>query len=230
LLALAADFERQATAATKAPREELAVPARQGASVFVAADHLADDGWPIVDAVDNGQALVTEWKAFSSKINATVLYDNEPTDQVYNQALAAGEIHLDTNSLAPKTQKRAHSGADHEAWMQSEDREWTGLWKKGAFKDVAYTGQRLHHLLWGYKVKSSGLPKSRLCADRRQQDPSTYGDIASPTMRTISFRLLLAVAALNKWGVWADDVAQAFLEAEQPVDKPLSVGVISNRI
>jgi hypothetical protein len=40
-------------------------------------------------------------------------------------------------------------------------------------------------------------------------------------MRTTSFRLLLAVAALNKWGAWADDVAQAFLEAERPVDKPL---------
>jgi hypothetical protein len=83
-------------------------------------------------------------------------YDDEPTDQVYYQALAAGEIHLDANTLAPKTQKKAHSGADREAWMQSEDWEWTGMWKKGAFKDVAYTGQRLHHLLRVYKVKSSG--------------------------------------------------------------------------
>jgi hypothetical protein len=62
---------------------------------------------------------MTEWEPFDSKINATVLYDDEPTDQVYYQALAAGEIHLDANTLAPKTQKRAHSGAD---------REWTGLW------------------------------------------------------------------------------------------------------
>jgi hypothetical protein len=59
LLAVAADFERQATTATKAPREEPVVPARQGASVFFAVDHLADDGWPNVDAVDNGRAMVT---------------------------------------------------------------------------------------------------------------------------------------------------------------------------
>jgi hypothetical protein len=38
-------------------------------SVFFAADHLADDGWPSVDPVDNGRALVTEWEAFDSKIN-----------------------------------------------------------------------------------------------------------------------------------------------------------------
>jgi hypothetical protein len=175
---------------------------------------------------------VTEWGEFDSKTNATVLYDDEPTDQVYYQALAAGEIHLDANTLAPKTQKIAHSGADREAWMQSEDREWTGLWKKGAFKDVAYTGQRLHHLLRVYKakVKPSGMTKSRLCADGRQQDPPTYGDIAPLAMRTTSFRLLLAAAALNKWGVWADDVAQAFLEAERPVDSQATVGVVSNRI
>jgi hypothetical protein len=221
LLALAADFERQATAATKAPREGLAGPALQEASAYFAAEPSVDDDWPKIDAVEEGRALMTEWAAFDAEINATMLYDDEPADQVYYQALAAGEIMLDANALAPKTQKRAHSGANREAWMQSEDREWSGLWKKGAFEDVAYTGQRLHHLLWVYKVKSSGLPKSRLCADGRQQDPATYGDIASPTMRTTSFRLLLAVAAMNKWGVWADDVQQAFLEAERPVDKPL---------
>jgi hypothetical protein len=223
MLALAADFERQATAATKgAPMGQLARPARQQeASAFFVAGHDGDDGFPIVSAAKTGKALLTEWAAFDDEINAAMLYDDEPQDQVYYQALAAGEILLDPHAPVPKTQKKAHSGAHREAWLASEDREWTGLWKKGAFEDVAYTGQRLHHLLWVYKVKSSGLPKSRLCADGRQQDPATYGDIASPTMRMTSFRLLLAVAALKKWGVWADDVAQAFLEAKRPEDKPL---------
>ena len=228
MLALAVDFERQATAATKAPRVAPAAPARQeyDASAFFVADCGGDDDRDYGLAALMGQALLDQWRTPSTSTTTSspmVLYDDEPHDRVYYEALAAGEISLLNlqGVEAPKSQKKAYSGPHRVAWMASEDREWEGLWKKGAFEDVAYTGQRLHHLLWIYKVKSSGLPKSRLCADGRQQDPSTYGDIASPTMRTTSFRILLAIAAMNHWGMWADDVTQAFLEAERPKDKPL---------
>jgi hypothetical protein len=227
MLALAADFERQATAATKAPRVAPATPTRQeyNATAFFVADCGGDDDRDYGLAALTGRAVLDQWRETSASTpSPLVLYDDdEPHDRVYYEALAAGEISLlNLQGIeAPKSQKKAYSGPHRAAWMASEDREWKGLWKKGAFEDVAYTGQRLHHLLWIYKVKSSGLPKSRLCADGRQQDPSTYGDIASPTMRTTSFRILLAIAAMNHWGMWADDVTQAFLEAERPKDKPL---------
>ena len=59
MLALAADFERQATAATKgAPMGQLARPARQQeASAFFVAGHDGDDGFPIVSAAKTGKAL-----------------------------------------------------------------------------------------------------------------------------------------------------------------------------
>jgi hypothetical protein len=227
LLALAVDFERQAVAESKAPRMREPAPESGHETAFFIAESTADEGGAVSTPTFTAKETLRSWSEASvcTTASSTALYTDEPHDQVYFQALAAGQLTesglLDPNAPAPKSQKKAHAGEHRRQWLESEEREWVGLWNKGAFQDVPYTGQRLHHLLWVYKVKSSGLPKSRLCADGRQQDPTTYGDIASPTMRTTSFRLLLALAALNGWGVWADDVQQAFLEAERPADKPL---------
>ena len=73
-----------------------------------------------------------------------------------------------------------------------------------------------------FTVKSDGTLKSRLVLDGRRQDPSTYDQVRSPTMRLASFRVLLALAAANPtWQVYADDASQAFIQAERPVDRPL---------
>jgi hypothetical protein len=220
LMSLAVDFERQAKAFTRTPE---GTPADDGTAFYI-----ADCAWngagsandPVFISSNSGSST-TGNKCYTSV--DTALYDDEPHDSVYFEALAAGKIPLTTSEdiPTPKSQKQAHSGPHRERWMVSERKEWDGLWAKGAFKDVKLDGQRLHHLLWVYKVKSDGVCKSRLCADGRQQDPSTYGDIASPTMRTTSFRLLLALAALKKWAVYADDATQAFLNAVRPKDKPL---------
>ena len=65
--------------------------------------------------------------------------------------------------------------------------------------------------------------KARLCLDGRRQDPSTYSNISSPTMQMASMRILLALAAHKGWSVYADDAAQAFLNAPRPADQPLYV-------
>jgi hypothetical protein len=122
---------------------------------------------------------------------------------------------------APKGYNRAHQGPHSKAWRGAETKEWTGLWGKKAFEDQPIAGQKLHHLLWTYKVKTDGTLKARLCLDGRRQDPSTYGDVRSPTMRLTSMRIMLAMAAQHGWDLWADDAVQAFLNAERPKDKPL---------
>ena len=74
----------------------------------------------------------------------------------------------------------AQNGDD--GWEVAEQDEWSGLWKKEAFSDQKITTQKLHHMLWTYKIKSTGKKKARLCFDGRRQDPSTYDVIRSPTM------------------------------------------------
>ncbi len=127
----------------------------------------------------------------------------------------------DPPALAPKHFDAAHKASDSADWTQSEKKEWDGLWNTGTFEDQPYTGQKLHHLIWTYKLKSDGTKKARLVLDGRRQDPSTYDEIRSPTMHLTSFRILLAIAAQRGWDVRADDATQAFLNAKRPKDKPL---------
>ena len=77
----------------------------------------------------------------------------------------------------PKGYGAAHRGANSRRWTDAEDKEWHGLWARGTFDDQPHVGQKLHRLIWTYKVKSDGTFKARLCLDGRQQDSSTYGDI-----------------------------------------------------
>jgi len=124
-------------------------------------------------------------------------------------------------TTAPKHYGQAHKGKDSQEWSTSENKEWDGLWDKETFEDQPYDGQKLHHLIWTYKIKSDSTKKSRLCIDGRHQDPDTYDATRSPTMKLASFRLLLSKAAEHNWDVYADDATQAFVNAERPVDKPL---------
>ena len=75
-------------------------------------------------------------------------------------------------------------------------------------------------LHWVYKVKPE-KDKSRIVLNGKHQDPSTYGDIYSPTAKMTSFRVLMAKAAERKWSLFSDDASQAFLNALRPDDKPL---------
>lgn len=219
LSALAIEYERLA----KADAAPSTGPAGAGTAMYI-----ADVGGGDADSrYESTKVLLAATTAGGARrklaAGLQVTYDDEPRDVVYYEALASGEIPIgaDDDIPTPKTRKQALSGKWSGDWIASEKREWDGLWAKEAFLDVPYTGQHLHHLMWVYKVKSDGTLKSRLVADGRQQDPTTYGETASPTMRTTSFRMLLAIAAMRNWGVWADDATQAFLCAERPKDKPL---------
>ena len=117
---------------------------------------------------------------------------------------------------APKHFDAARKGAHSAKWTASETKEWQGLWNMGAFEDDQARGQKLHHLIWTYKIKSDGTLKSRLVLDGRRQDPNTYDDIRSPTMKLTSFRVMLALAAQKGWNIFADDATQAFLNTSRP--------------
>ena len=129
-----------------------------------------------------------------------------------------------TKKKTPKSEKQAEAidlQEGNDDWEKSQEAEWNGLWTKGCFQDDLITGQKLHHLLWVYKIKSCGRKKSRLTMDGRNQDPNTYDDIRSPTMRLTSMRCLMSLSASNGWDVYADDATQGFINAVRPEDKPL---------
>jgi transposase InsO family protein len=136
-------------------------------------------------------------------------------------------LRVDVTAPAKRTPKSSKQAAaidqqeGNDDWEKSQEAEWNGLWSKGCFEDQLMTGQKLHHLLWVYKIKSCGRKKSRLTLDGRNQDPSTYDEIRSPTMRLTSMRCLLSLSAANGWDVYADDAEQGFINALRPEDKPL---------
>jgi hypothetical protein len=103
---------------------------------------------------------------------------NEPMDRVYYEALACNEV-----AFTPKHYKAARKCEDSGLWRIAEEKEWNGMTSMGTFADAPICGQRLHHLLWTYKVKSDGRRKARLCFDGRRQDPSTYDIVRSPCTR-----------------------------------------------
>jgi hypothetical protein len=138
----------------------------------------------------------------------------------WSHSEAAAAAH-DTESQEPKHYRAARKRTDADKWTEAEGKEWNGLWEKQAFEDNIIKGQKLHFLMWVYKRKSDGTYKARLCLDGRRQDPDTYGDVRSPTMKLTSFRTLLSLSAIKGWDVYADDAAQAFLNAKRPEDKPM---------
>ena len=105
----------------------------------------------------------------------------------------------------PKTHAAALKDPRAPKWLEATETEWNGLWDKGCFESVPSAGKQTMRLMWVYKLKSDGRYKARLVVDGRQQDPSTYGSIASPTMKLTSMRILLALAAKNQWQIYADD-------------------------
>jgi len=122
-----------------------------------------------------------------------------------------------TKKKTPKSEKQAEAidlQEGNDDWEKSQEAEWNGLWTKGCFQDDLIPGQKLHHLLWVYKIKSCGRKKSRLTMDGRNQDPNTYDDIRPPTMRLTSMRCLMSLSASNGWDVYADDATQGFINAE----------------
>jgi hypothetical protein len=132
VLALAVDFERHESKA-----KERQLDQDQGSAAFYVggADDVGAEGLVFVPAMAT-EAVVAGGSVCTTPLG-DALYDDEPHDIVYYQALAAGEI--EPALLTPRNQRQAHSGPQSAGWMASEDnKEWTGLWEKDAFEDVAY--------------------------------------------------------------------------------------------
>jgi hypothetical protein len=148
-------------------------------------------------------------------------------------ALAAtGEPTTNSNTTdipTPKHYGQARRSTESARWKEAEDSEWDGLWAKGCFTEEPITDQKLHHLMWNYKIKSTGKLKARLVLDGRRQDPSTYGDIRSPTMRLTSMRILLAVSAQRSWPIYADDASHAFINTKRPESSPMWAAMPAGR-
>jgi hypothetical protein len=71
----------------------------------------------------------------------------------------------------PKSYASAHKDPVASVhWRRTEEIEWEALWRMKTFIDVSHTRNKLHYLMWVYKVKRNKL-KARLTIDGRHQRP-----------------------------------------------------------
>ena len=121
----------------------------------------------------------------------------------------------------PFSHRDAMTCTDADKWHAAEVKEIEGLERLGAFEYVdADEPKRLKQKVisckWVYKIKPEKY-KARLVIRGFMQEES--GEAYAPTMRLVTFRLLLAIAALLSWTPLQQDVMNAFLNAvlETPV-------------
>ncbi|CAK0805588.1 unnamed protein product, partial [Prorocentrum cordatum] len=148
------------------------------------------------------------------------------------------------SGLAPATVREVDQsfGAEREAWRQALSGELESLRGKGAFEtlsaaEVASTPARKvlpMKMVLGTKPRSEAEGGGRkhkargcICGNFQPQTPGE--ETFSAAVDVASLRLVLAVAAANKWACSALDVATAFLNAELPPEagevivRPLSI-------
>jgi hypothetical protein len=182
----------------------------------------------LAELVQNEDDLETE---FDDCMNDAIRYQTDKKNgcQDFLRANAAtttaGNVATPHTMIdTPKNRKAAMNSGHWNRWEKAEAKEWAGLWESGTFEDWKISdvpkGFKLHFMNWIYKCKTE-KDKARLTFDGRRQDPNSYGDVYSPTARMESLRIMLALAAKNNWKLMGDDVAQAFLYAKRPTDKPI---------
>ena len=115
----------------------------------------------------------------------------------------------------PFSHRDAMTCTDADKWQEAEAKEIQGLERLGAFEYVdegepKRVGKKLISCKWVYKIKPEKY-KARLVIRGFMQEES--GETYAPTMRLVSFRLLLAISTLLSWTTLQQDVVNAFLNA-----------------
>ena len=122
----------------------------------------------------------------------------------------------------PRVFKQATTCPDAPKWWTAMDAEMSGLDRFSAFTWVLLSavpaGVRIVSCKWVYKIKPEKY-KARIVVRGDQQDLQVDDKVAtySPALKSITLRLLLALASYLGWSLWQMDVCNAFLPDDTPV-------------
>jgi hypothetical protein len=113
------------------------------------------------------------------------------------------------------------------SWRSAMSQEITAIRKNNTWTLITLLpGKTPNSTKWVYKTKlqpngSIQRKKARLvCRGYKQREGMSYQDTFAPVVRWASIRLLLALAASQKWNLFHMDVKMAFLAAElQPEEE-----------
>jgi hypothetical protein len=150
--------------------------------------------------------------------------------QVLASQMAEGYEHLaDLDMLEPNPPNRTHAMRNERLrpfWVQSEEKEMQGLWKRGCFKkwnrrDLDPTdrvfGSRFH-----YNIKRDGRTgrvtncKVRLVVmGNRMKEGEDYDDSFAPVPHATVARNIISIAAALDLELHSCDMAQAFIQADK---------------
>jgi len=125
----------------------------------------------------------------------------------------------------PKTIKQAMASPYAKFWAQAVVDEWFSIMSNNTWELVdKQPWMKLLPCKWVFVVKCNekGVPvrfKARLVAGgHRQVEGLDYEDTYAPVSRMTTLRILLAVAASNKWVVHQVDIKTAFLHGKADMD------------
>ena len=128
-----------------------------------------------------------------------------------------------TGYYEPSSFKDAISCDNHHLWKKSMDNKMSAMERLGVFTYMLASSIRKAKVIlcrWVYKAKPDKL-KSRLVIRGFLQNIVDGSSVFSPTLKMVTFRLLLALCAHLQWMCQQMDVCNAFLNADMPSDDPV---------
>ena len=126
----------------------------------------------------------------------------------------------------PQSFKQATECPEATKWWTAMDAEMSGLDRLSAFTwvllSVVPAGVRILPCKWVYKIKPEKYKApSRIVVHGDQQDLDDKVATYSPTLKSITLQLRVALASYLGWSLWQMDVCNAFLNAPLPDDTPV---------
>ena len=124
----------------------------------------------------------------------------------------------------PTSYSDATTCSDKDKWHGAMDTEMEGMYRLNVFEYVPITSVAKYIKIltskWVYKIKPD-KHKARLCIQGCFQDLDSMVSTFSPTLKSITLRLLIALAAYLGLDVQQMDVCNAFLNATLPDETPV---------
>jgi hypothetical protein len=146
----------------------------------------------------------------------------KPTRKVRENAAAsmyaafnAAAAHTLDVSITDPTYLQAINGPDADKWWKAMKKEHKALMKKGVWEEVLRKGNmRVLPGKWVLKIKRNGDFKARwVVGGHRQRQGIDYNEVYAAVAKSMSIRVLLALAAIHDLEVEQLDVMNAFLNA-----------------
>ena len=133
----------------------------------------------------------------------------------------------------PSSFHEATNCPEKDHWWQTMETEMASMERLSVFEYVLRSslaaGVKILTCKWVYKIKPDKY-KSRLCILGCFQRLDDLVDTFSPTLKSITFRLLMALAAYFSFVIEQMDVCNAFLNAKLPSDQPVHMHCVLGRV